>query len=68
MASDLVEGGHSEAAPGTTAKALGSCLMAPSPLVDKGEHWCLSVLAEHSAGSDSAAAAHRGPRMLSKAT
>lgn len=58
MAGDLVEGGHREAAHGTTAKALGSCLLAPCPLVDKGEHWCLSQL--DTGGSSSAAAAQRG--------
>lgn len=57
MAGDLVERG--QVAPSITAKALGSCLLAPCPLVDKGEHWCLSVLAGHSGGSTSAAAAQR---------
>lgn len=60
MAGDLVEGGHREVAHDTTAKALGSCLLAPCPLVGKGEHWCQSVSAGHSGGSTSAAAAQRG--------
>lgn len=35
MTGDLVEGGHKEAAHGTTAKALGSCLLTACPLAAK---------------------------------
>lgn len=62
MAGDLVERERREAAPGTTAKALGSCLLAPCPLVGQGEHWCQSCLAGHSGGSTSAATAQRGTK------
>lgn len=57
-----MEGEHRGAAPGTTAKALGSCLLAPCPLLGQGEHWCQSLLAGHSGGSTSAAAAQRGTK------